>query len=237
MKVTHLKDHSILEEATTACREYIIKCKPNNPQQDPLPTIKERYAIETLLSLGNVVGCVDQLIFSVDMLSGYKSRSMPKRMNRYDYIVFGIENYYLRLTSVFDRCLRLANVVYQLGLPERQCNNDTIIKNSHIKGTDVATSLQELDKFTGPFRYHRNIIAHQTSYTEKELDGLGFYYFTIEEDDNLRKYRHIYKKKADEFVLDKKVKFKGYVSNLENLVELYFDALRPVFEAKLNSFI
>jgi len=135
-----------------------------------VPTIRESYAIETLLSIGSIVSCVDQLYFSIDMLAGYRSSSTSDRMNRYDYIVFGIENYYLRLTSVFDRCLRLANVLFQLGLPERQCNNDSIIKNSHINGTAVAHALQELDKFTGPFRFHRNTVAHQASYKEKELE-------------------------------------------------------------------
>src|SRR5215210_1102747 len=134
MKVTQLKDHALLKGASAVAREYIAKCDPADREQDPLATKRESYAIETFLSIGSIVSCVDQLHFSIEMLSGYRSRSMPGKMNRYDYIVFGIENYFLRTTSVFDRCLRLANVIFQLGLPERQCSQETIIKNSHLKG-------------------------------------------------------------------------------------------------------
>ena len=237
MKITHLKNHVILKSSSDVSREYIAKCKPNDPEQDPLATGRESYAIETFLSIGSVVGCIDQLYFSIDMLSGYRSSSTPNRMNRYDYIVFGIENYYLRLTSAFDRCLRLSNVIYQLGLPERQCNNDTIIKNSHINGTSVAKSLKEIDKFTMPFRFYRNTVAHQATYSEKELDRLGSFYFLFEEDDSFERYQYLYKKKTDDFVADKKVEFKDNVAKIETLVEAYFDALIAVFETKLKSFV
>ena len=237
MKITRLKDHTILKAASAVSREYFVRCKPDNPEQDSLATRRESYAIEILLSIGSVVNCIEQLHFSVDMLSGYRSSSTPNQMSRYDYIVFGIENYYLRLTSVFDRCLRLANVIYQLGLPERQCNNDSIIKNSHVKGTPVGKTLKELDKYTGPFRFHRNTVAHQATYSEKELDQLGLYYFLAEKDDSFERYQYLYKKKTDEFVADKKVEFKENVANIENLVGVYFDAVITVFETRLKSYV
>jgi hypothetical protein len=237
MKITRLKDHALLKSAAAVCREYMVKCSPDNPANDPLSTRKESYGIETLLSVGNVVGCIDQLHFSINMLSGYRSNSSPDKMNRYDYVVFGIENYYLRLTSVFDRCLRLANVIYQLGLPERQCNNDSIIKNAHVKRSPVATSLTELDKFTGPFRYHRNTVAHQGTYSEKDIDQLGSYYLLAEEDHDFERYRYLFKKKTDDFVAEKKQDFTGQLVDLEGLVEGYFDSILSVFETRLKAYV
>lgn len=237
MKITRLKDHTLLKTASAISREYIAKCNPDVPGNDPVATMRESYAIETLLSVGNIVSCIDQLHFSIDMLSGYRSVSAPHKMNRYDYIVFGIENYYLRLTSVFDRCLRLANVIFQLGLPERQCNNESIIKNDYIKGTSVAKALTELDKFTAPFRFHRNTVAHQGTYSEKELDQLGSYYHLAKEDDSFERYRYLFKKKTDDFVTEKKLEYKDYLVQTENLVEIYFDAIRTAFEARLNAYV
>ncbi|HWR20776.1 MAG TPA: hypothetical protein VN444_02810, partial [Verrucomicrobiae bacterium] len=100
MKITRLKDHALLKTASAVSREYIAKYNPDDPKNSPSASRKESYAIETLLSVGNVVSCIDQLHFSMDLLSGYRSSSTPDKMSRYDYIVFGIENYYLRLTSV-----------------------------------------------------------------------------------------------------------------------------------------
>ncbi len=171
------------------------------------------------------------------MLSGYRATNTPHLMNRYDYIVFGIENYYLRFTSVFDRCLRLANVIYQFGLPDRQCNSNTIIKNTHIKGTPVATTLKKLDKFIGPFRSHRNTVAHKTTYSEKELDSLGSYYLLTEKDDSFDHYKHLYKKKTDDFVLDKKTEYKVHISEIETLVKAYFNSIQQVFSNRIKSYV
>lgn len=237
MKITRLKDHSILKTASAVSREYIAKCNPDEPGNDPSATKGEGYAIEALLAAGNVVSCIDQLYFAIDMLSGYRASNAPEKMNRYDYVVFGIENYYLRLTSVFDRCLRLANVIFQLGLPERQCNNESIIKNAHVKGTAVASALTELDKFTGPFRFHRNIVAHQSAYSEKDLDQVGSYHYLAEEDDGFEHYRYMFKKKTDDFVSEKKKEFNDHVVNLERLVEIYLDSVVSIFEAKLKTYV
>ena len=237
MKITLLKDHALLKAVSAVSREYIAKCNPDDSKKDPLATRKESYAIETLLSIGNVVSCIDQLHYCNDMLSGYRTSSTPNKMNRYDYIVFGIENYYLRVTSVFDRCLRLANVIFQIGLPERQCNNESIIKNSHIKGTSVAKALTELDKFTSSFRFHRNTVAHKGTYSEKELDQLGTYYHLVENDGSFDCYNFLFKKKTDDFVAEKKVEFKSQIMNLERLVTVYFNNLQTDFEAKLKVYV
>ena len=237
MKITYLKDHNLLKATSSCTREYISKCDFKDPSNDPIATEKERYAIETFLSISNVIGCVDQLHFSIDMLSGYRANTAPDKMNRHDYIVFGIENYFLRLTSVYDRCLRLANIVFEIGLPERQCNNDTIIKNSHISKTTVSKSLNKLDKFTGPFRFHRNKVAHKGSYTEESLSDLAPYFYLSDEDDSFSQYRFLFKKKEDDFISEKKTEFKKQVSELELLVDSYFNSLHNEFQKRLKAYV
>lgn len=237
MKRTKLKDNAMLKAASEASRAYIAKCHPTEPDKDPQATRKESYAIETFLSLSSVVTCIDQLHFSIEMLAGYRSHSTPEKMNRYDYIVFGIENYYLRLTSVCDRCLRLANVVFQIGLPEKECREATITKNAYIKGTPVEQALRDLDKFTNPFRFHRNTVAHESTYSESELDKLGSYYLVAEEDQQFEKYRHLYKHRTDKYVVVKKAEFQKHIEALEALVEVFFNAIHNVFEARLRVYV
>jgi hypothetical protein len=238
MKLSRLKDHTILRAASERVRVYIAKCHPIEHDKDPKATRKESYAIETFLSLSSIVSCIDQLQFSVDMLAGYRNQNTPGRINRYDYIVFGIENYYLRLTSVYDRCLRLGNVVFQLGLPERECREATITKNAYIKGTSVAQALKELDKFTNQFRFNRNTVAHESTYSEGELDKWGAYYYLVGEGEHqLDKYRHLYKNITDRYIADKKEEFKKHIEELERLVDAFFDAILKVFEARLKSYV
>jgi hypothetical protein len=238
MKLSKLKDHAILRAASDSVSAYISKCHPTEPDKDPKATRKESYAIETLLSLSSIVTCIDQLHLSVDMLAGYRDQSTPRKINRSDYIVFGIENYYLRLTSVYDRCLRLGNVVFQLGLPERECREATITNNVYIKGTSVAQALKGLDKFTNQFRFHRNTIAHESTYSEGELEKLGAYYYLIGEGEHqLEKFRNLYKNRADKYIANKKAEFKKHIEELERLVEAFLNAILKVFEVRLKSYV
>jgi len=56
----------------------------------------------------------------------------------------------------------------------------------------------------------------------------------VEEDDSFERYRYLIKKKTDDFVAEKKLKFKDHLVQMENLVEIYFDAVRAAFEARLK---
>jgi hypothetical protein len=232
---TFIKDHQLLKLAHKTIHSYLIKLTKTT-EKVPI-TEEESYASEVFISIENIISCIDQLYFSVGMLSGYRASTTPNQMNRHDYIVFGIENYYLRLTSVYDRCLRLTNSIYYFGLPERQCNNNTIVKNSHIKGTQIAIALKELDKFSDPFRYHRNTIAHNKSYSEKVLHDLYLPYLLSENDEIYEQIHHLNKTKINRFVAEKKSEYRESVNNIEKLVNTYFDVVSPAFSNKLKSYV
>jgi hypothetical protein len=192
MKISSLKDHKLIKEASGVSVGYMRKCDPIDSSKDPKATRKESYAIETFLSLGNVLSCMDQLHHAIEMLSGFRSQTTPSTMNRYDYIVFGIENYYLRLTSIYDRCLRLINTIFQIGIPERECRNATICDNHYIKGTGVDKALKKLDKFSQQFRFYRNTVAHESTYSEKSLNKLGAFYHVVESDHEIERFSNYY---------------------------------------------
>lgn len=234
MKISRLKDHALVKEASKVVQSYIRKCDPHNPELDPVATKQERYAIEIFMSLSNVLTCIDQLYFTIDLLAGFRKNEAPKKMNRYDYILFAVENYYLRITSVDDRCLRLANIVFQLGLPERECKKSTIIKNDHVKRTPVAKALNNLAKFTEDFRCHRNTVAHEATFSEERLNKIGQFYYLLDEDPEIREYYFGMKRRTDTFVADKKEEFRKNVIEQENFVEQFFDAVLVIFESRLK---
>ncbi|MFA5479851.1 MAG: Cthe_2314 family HEPN domain-containing protein [Candidatus Muiribacteriota bacterium] len=236
MKITYLKDHLFLNQVSAITRQYFAKCNPDEPKNDPPANPKERYGIEVLVGIGNIISCLDQLYFSIDMLPGYNKKNLPEKMNRYDYVVYGVENYYLRFTSVYDRCLRLVNIVFRLGLPERQCKNDTIIKNTHIQNKSIFKSLTKLDKFTSNFRFLRNTISHNKTYSEKCLDEIGSYYYLLEVEDDIAKRFHKYLNlEMNKNVINKKEQFKEHLVKLETLVEIFFDSLIEPFNLILKN--
>lgn len=159
MKNSALDNLQVFNSANTVIIPYIKRCDLESGitvTASPL----EQYTLDCFKAVRSITDCMEQLHFSIELLSGYRTSTSPDSMNRHDHIVFAIENYYLRITSVYDRCLRLINILYNLGLPERDCKNSTIVKNIHVKGSDIETSLKALDKFTNSFRQFRNSVAH-----------------------------------------------------------------------------
>jgi hypothetical protein len=132
-------------------------------------TRSENYASNILRVLGEILSALDQLHFSVELLSGFRKASAPKRMTRYDYLVFAIENFLIRFTTIHDRCLKLVNEVFELGLPDKECRSGTITRNHYVKNSKVVSCLNEINKNEEPYREDRNKVVHQMTYWDDEL--------------------------------------------------------------------
>lgn len=195
------------------------------------PSPLEQYTLDCFKAVKNITNCMEQLQFSIDLLSGYRASTSPQSMNRHDHIVFAIENYYLRITSVYDRCLRLVNTLYNLGLPERDCKNSTIVKNIHVKGSSIETSLKALDKFTNNFRQFRNSVAHNETYSEDDkLNIIASYYFLEAQGaTEIIRFKHLYKTETDKYIKDKKSEFKVHLVELEGLIIGFLNAVNTKY--------
>ena len=122
MKITTLKNHKVVNYITPISSQYIRRHDPDNKLIKVKPTNEELLAIDFLFSIGNIMECMDQLYFTVELLSGFRKRK-NSLFNRTDYIIYMIENFYLRITSIHDRCLILTNKVFDIGLPDKECKD------------------------------------------------------------------------------------------------------------------
>ena len=227
MKVTKLEKHSVIKYIQPYLISYITKCGPEN-KKGVNPSSSEREAIELISGLSNITECIDQLYYSVELLAGFRKNIGHKLMNRHDYIVYSTENILFRITSIFDRCLRLTNRVYDIGLLDRECRESTIIKNSKIKGTKTGKSLNELNKFTNDFRKLRNEIAHANCFNDNKLSDMqSFYYLLQLKTPEIEHLRYMFKTQADNYVATKKKEFTAEVIELEELVGKFFSAIMP----------
>lgn len=192
------------------------------------PTKFERYNIDVLLSAYKIIDCLDQIYFSIEMLSGFKSKSNSV-MNQHDYIVFMLENFYLRITSAFDRILRFTNVVFEIGLPEKECKESKIIKNDKIKETSLCNILTKLNTYINKYKNSRNKIAHSESYSDKDLIEIEGYFLLLESDNqkDIEDYKPYFKRVTDEYVGNKKKELMEYANEFEELLKKFFDDTVP----------
>jgi hypothetical protein len=155
-------------------------------------------------------------------------------VSRHDYLLFQVESFLFRVTSVSDRALRLVDAVHMLGLPERACSVESVTKNSHVARTSVAKLLQRVDKLVEPYRAPRNMIAHARGYRDRDLDLTGMLAIMDRSGESvdvssLRWLAPAAKREADAFVKKERSEFTSVLNELNNCVVELFDALEPVF--------
>ena len=169
----------------------------------------EEYSRRVLLSCGQISTTCHQMAVAAELLSGFRARDMGHRglISRFDYIVYHLENHYVRAVAVIDRSLQLINLVFRLGLSERDCKFGVITANEFVKNTSTQKSLKRLDKMVQPMRQTRNLIIHQRQLSEESLDQIELFHTLqkIEEaegtDDSLTKTMASYGKSITDKVV------------------------------------
>ncbi|MBN1970759.1 MAG: hypothetical protein JW870_15435 [Candidatus Delongbacteria bacterium] len=225
--MTDFVKHDLVLFLVTSLHDFISRQEPQRILSPP--TRQEKYAEDILMSADNIIECINQIYFTIELLSGFRKRNNTK-MNRHDYIVFMIENFYLRITSVFDRSLRFTNLVFEIGLPEKECRESTIIKNNKIKNTQTGETLKKLNNIIGDFKMIRNHVAHSQGFFDEKLKSVATYHFLIESNDNkeMKMYDHFIKTKADNYIKKKKSEFTKITVQFEEIISELFNNVLPI---------
>lgn len=136
--------------------------------------LQEKYLEQVCLAAVEVIQINRQLSHAQVLLAGYRARpeTVRRRLNRFEYVVFGIENHLLRTTALLDRCLILTNQVFRLGNNPPYCRERIILGNAFVRGTPTADKLRELSRHVESRRAPRNIVAHRSQHTTPELSHI-----------------------------------------------------------------
>jgi hypothetical protein len=197
---------------------------------------QEEYLRDTFVSAGELVTACDQLHYALAYLSGYRSRRTHagELISRADYLAYQLENLHLRLGMVSDRALKLANVVFLLGLPAREVKERSVVDNENIRGTSARKRLQKINRIVQPHREIRNSIAHHERYRDDGLTRLETF-FVLEKSEESPQYpavegrRVMMKARTDAYVDEKRTQLEPVVEKLIEAVAAYLDSLVPIF--------
>ena len=106
------------------------------------------YVMRVGYCLAQIMTWVEQLDHAVYYLSdfSYKKQAQEEGINRAKHLIYNVENYLIRLHSVYDRALQLTNSVFHLGVSEESVGHSVIISNMKVARTDVKKLLKNLKK-------------------------------------------------------------------------------------------
>jgi hypothetical protein len=200
-------------------------------------TAVEDYSAGCLVSASHVVDICDQLEIALAYMSGYRQRQRRQGevITRYEHVGYELENLFLRMTSVVDRSLKLTNVVFQLGIPPRECRFQTVADNTHVSSTQIRSRLREIDKSVKPYRTVRNGIAHHEAYSDPRLKHLEPYSI-LERTGALEGLgphaAHSFKVSMDAYVAVKREDLEPAVDALRICVGNFLTELLPIYDGR-----
>lgn len=173
-----------------------------------------------------------QLNFALDFISNY-NYSQKNSSTRADHLIYNIENYLMRLNSIYDRVLQIVNAVFHLCISEEMVNHGVILTNYKVQHrTEIYNELKKLSKFFRKFKEDRNTIIHRHSYMDLELRRIELFYMAdLVEKDNytseLKKYRSMALKK---YISSVKEDFSNINDNVFNNLNCFFNKLVIEYE-------
>ncbi len=190
--------------------------------------------------LAHALTWMRQLESAVELFTNY---DYSKRISasRADHLIYNVENYLIRLNSMYDRLLQLTNVVFHLGTSEEHVSHSVIISNVKVQHRhDVVSKLKAVKKHLDKYAQERHTIVHKHSLLDEKLRRVELFYhdelleeMSDERKTNLKAFRANYLR---EYVVAKKTEFQEMNAQLAKLIAALFAPLLAEYEFQKQQF-
>ncbi len=204
------------------------------------------YILRVGYSISHLITWLEQLEHAVHYLSNFSYSKNTKTIgiNRAHHFIYNVENYLIRLQSIYDRTLQLTNNVFHLCIEESNISHSLIISNLKVSRTDIPKLLKSLRRSIDSKAQDRHAIIHKHSYQEKSLRRLELFYMfnqeTWENRENSPSYEglcHIRSQLMKEVVAEKKREYSEINKKICEVLYPLFTELHihyDKFSAQLN---
>lgn len=201
------------------------------------------YVMRVGYCLAQIMTWVEQLDHAVYYLSdfSYKKQAQEEGINRAKHLIYNVENYLIRLHSVYDRALQLTNSVFHLGISESHVGHAVVISNLKVARTDVSGLLKGLRKECEKRAQERHAIVHRESYRDDKLRRLEMFYMFDraswergKDDASFDKLAHMRTQLMKDVVAEKKDEFARLNKSIFSQLERLFDGLHKQYLREQN---
>jgi hypothetical protein len=152
---------------------------------DELTSVDELqfYVMRVGFSLSHTLGWVEQLHQAVHFMTdfGYGKKAQDLGIKRPAHLLYNIENYLIRLQSVYDRCLQLTNAVFHICISDELVGHSLIVSNLHVSRTPVPKLLKAVKKAIDDYAQDRHQLIHRHSHMDPDLRKIELLYMHSKE--------------------------------------------------------
>lgn len=141
-----------------------------------LPDEYQFYVQKVGFCLANTLRWCKQLELSVELMGNFDYKKTPK-VSRADHFVYSIENYIIRLNSIYDRVLQLINAVFHIGMNEENVSHGPVISNDKlVHRSEIRAAIKHVQKCIEPHAQTRHALIHKHAIMEKDLSRIELFY-------------------------------------------------------------
>lgn len=182
-------------------------------------------------TLTHAISWIEQLHHAVYYLTdfGYGKKAKEMSITRPAHLLYHIENYLIRLASVYDRCLQLTNTVFHICMSDEHVNNSAIISNLQVTRTHVPKLLRNVKKALKDYEQYRHEVVHRHSHLDSDLRKIELMYIPTKDSwppDKTLTYERLVSfraHRAREFTIKKKAEFVKINTSLAAALQPLFD--------------
>jgi len=201
----------------------------------------EFYIVRCGKALSNLSGSMDKARLSLTLLNAKCLDSISSEERpRSALIEMMVENAIIRVQSIYDRVLILANNILDLGIDNQFIHHALLVTNENIVRYGLDKPLKKFNKACSDFKAIRNRVIHHDRFTEEQFDQLSL----IISADHLAKAVGR-KGIADEDVLNAVIKdyleskqeeLSSYLDGIEARLHELYDVMLPVYSHHKEKF-
>ena len=224
---------SVLGDGEEAFSEIKVDRLAIELPDDVLLSEYQYYIQKVGFYLVNTVAWCKQLDLGVELLSNFNYSQ--KKISRADHLVYNIENYLIRIKSVHDRVLQLANAVFHLCINEANVNHGVIVSNYKVQHRpEICKAIKSISKFLSEHEQTRHTLIHRHSLLDSDLKRMELFYQHdfehISNEEHAKNLRHLRAEQLKNYIADKKSSFREINNSLFLLINDLFSALIPEYE-------
>jgi len=146
-------------------------------------TIVENYKLDVGFHLSQLFSWCQQIVNIVHFLAAKTPNAILKKhsITSYDLVIYHIENYYIRVQSLYDRLLNLTNSLLLLGNLPDNITHKLIVENRFTKQSKLDIPLKKINRLIRNYLgAKRNMIVHRQGYQDDNLRELEYYCLFID---------------------------------------------------------
>jgi hypothetical protein len=159
----------VLKDGARLISHYNVEPAAMSWPEDKQLTEGQYYIQKLGFHLSHTLTWCRQLDFAIEYLSSFDN-SKAANSSQADHLIYNIENYLIRLNSVYDRVLQVANDVFHLCMNEQHVGHEAIVTNYKVAHRpEIQKAIKSIKRFLSDYAQDRHSLIHKHSLMDKRL--------------------------------------------------------------------